>query len=171
MKFIFLDVDGVLNNIHTERCNPSGFTGISRKLVKNLASVIRATEAIIILTSDWKIGWESFDFCCSEDAKYLNTELAKEGLKISGKTYDNHVYDQYFEDRGKGIKTLLSNQKNVESYVVIDDHVFSDFDEDILNRLVKTDANKGFMEEDAGRAIEILSQPCVEKKGNANEHI
>ena len=98
MKFIFLDVDGVLNNIHTERCNPSGFTGISRKLVKNLASVIRATEAIIILTSDWKIGWESFDFCCSEDAKYLNTELAKEGLKISGKTYDNHVYDQYFED-------------------------------------------------------------------------
>lgn len=171
MKYVFLDVDGVLNNIYTESRTPCGYLGISRKLVKNLASVIRATDAIIILISDWKIGWESFDFCCSDDAKYLNAELAKERLRILGKTYDNHVYDQYFEDRGKGIKSFLINQKNVESFVVIDDHIFSDFDEDILNRLVKTDTNKGFTEEDAGRAIEILSQPCVEKKGNANGHI
>lgn len=171
MKYVFLDVDGVLNNIHTERCTPSGFTGVSRKLVKNLASVIRATDAIIILTSDWKTGWEAFDFCCSDDAKYLNKELAKEGLKIYGKTYDNHIYDQYFEDRGKGIKKFLSNQKNVESYVVLDDHTFADFDEDIMNRLVKTDTNKGFTEEDAERAIEILSQPCVEKEKNADGHI
>ena len=166
MKYVFLDVDGVLNNVHTEKCTPSGFTGVSRKLVKNLASVIRATDAIIILTSDWKIGWESFDFCCSDDAKYLNKELSKECLKIYGKTYDNHVYDQYFEDRGKGIKAFLSNQSNVESYVVIDDHIFADFDEGIMHRLVKTDSSIGFSEADAERAKEVLSQLCVEHVGN-----
>ncbi len=160
MKFLFLDVDGVLNNIHTEDTAPSGCLGVSRRLIRNLADIIEKTGAIIILTSDWKIGWESFDFCCSNDAKYLNKKLSKEKIRITGKTYDEHIYDRFFEDRGKGIKRFLSQQINVESYVVIDDHVFLDFDEDIKSRLVKTDASVGLTEEDVERAIEILSQSC-----------
>ena len=160
MKFLFLDVDGVLNNIHTEDSAPSGCLGVSRNLIRNLAEIIEKTGAVIILTSDWKVGWESFDFCCSDDAKYLNKKLSKEKIRITGKTYDEHIYDQFFEDRGKGIKRFLSQQINVESYVVIDDHVFLDFDEDIKSRLVKTDASVGLTEEDVERAIEILSQSC-----------
>ena len=160
MKYVFLDVDGVLNNIHTDDSAPSGCLGVSRKLIRNLADIIEKTGAVIILTSDWKIGWEAFDFCCSEDARYLNEKLSKERIRITGKTYDEHVYDQFFEDRGKGIKRFLSQQINVESYVVIDDHIFSDFDEEIKSRLIQTDSREGLTKEDAERAIEILSQPC-----------
>ena len=158
MKYIFLDVDGVLNNVHTTENTPSGFVGVSRKLVKNLAEIIKTTEAKIVLISDWKIGWEAFDFCCTEDAKYLNMKLAQEGLRIYAKTYDEHVYDRFFEDRGKGIKRFLAEQKKVDGYVVIDDHVFSDFDEEIKNRLIQTDSQVGLSEQDVKRAIEILQK-------------
>ena len=111
MKLLFLDVDGVLNNATTKAGAPSGCTGIEDKLVKNLAKIIEQTQAKIILTSDWKIEWEEFDFCCSEDAKYLNRKLKKYGLKILSKTYDEHVYDRFFEDRGKGIHKFMDKVK------------------------------------------------------------
>ena len=101
MKLIFLDIDGVLNNENSKSCAPSGCTGIDDKLTNKLTHIIEATDAKIVLTSDWKIGWESFDIYCSEDAKYLNSKLKKYGLYISAKTYDDHVYDRFFEDRGK----------------------------------------------------------------------
>ena len=128
MKLIFMDVDGVLNNSETAARAPSGNTGIEDKLVQKLAHIVGETDAKIILTSDWKIEWEEFEFCCSEDAKYLNRKLKKQGIKITSKTYDEHVYDTYFEDRGKGIHKFLDKVQNLETYVVIDDHIFTDFE-------------------------------------------
>ena len=101
MKIIFLDVDGVLNNENTKASAPSGCMGVDDKLTSILAQIVMETDAKIVLTSDWKIGWESFDIYCLEDAKYLNRKLKKYGLKISSKTYDDHVYDRFFEDRGE----------------------------------------------------------------------
>ena len=40
MKYVFLDVDGVLNNVNTDDMNPSGYTGVSMKLVRNLAKIV-----------------------------------------------------------------------------------------------------------------------------------
>ena len=157
MKLLFLDVDGVLNNATTKAGAPSGCAGIEDKLVKNLAKIIEQTQAKIILTSDWKIEWEEFDFCCSEDAKYLNRKLKKHGLKILSKTYDEHVYDCFFEDRGKGIHKFMDKVKELEAYVVIDDHCFFDFDEDIKKHLVLTDYNVGLTEKDVEKAVKILN--------------
>ena len=157
MKLIFLDIDGVLNNSETAARAPSGNTGIEDKLVQKLAHIVGETDAKIILTSDWKIEWEEFEFCCSEDAKYLNRKLKKQGIKITSKTYDEHVYDTYFEDRGKGIHKFLKKIQNLETYVVIDDHTFSDFDEEIRAHLVLTDYSKGLTDEDAEKAIRLLN--------------
>jgi hypothetical protein len=96
MKLIFLDIDGVLNNENTKASAPSGCMGIEDKLITKLEHIIAETDAKIILTSDWKIEWEEFEFCCSEDAKYLNRKLKEQGIKITSKTYDEHVYDTCF---------------------------------------------------------------------------
>ena len=158
MKIIFLDVDGVLNNENTKASAPSGCMGVEDKLISKLVKIVTETDAKIVLTSDWKIGWESFDIYCSEDAKYLNRKLKKYGLKISAKTYDDHVYDRFFEDRGKGIHKFLEKVQNVESYVVIDDHTFTDFDDEIMAHLVLTDYKTGLTDEDAVKVISVLNR-------------
>ncbi len=157
MKLIFLDIDGVLNYENTKSISPNGCTGIDDELTSRLAHIIAKTDAKIVLTSDWKIGWESFEIYCSEDAKYLNRKLKKYGLKISAKTYDDHVYDRFFEDRGKGIHKFLEKVQNVETYVVIDDHTFTDFDDEIMSHIVLTDYKTGLTDEDATKVISILN--------------
>ena len=158
MKIIFLDVDGVLNNENTKASAPSGCMGVEDKLISKLVKIVTETDAKIVLTSDWKIGWESFDIYCSEDAKYLNRKLKKYGLKISAKTYDDHVYDRFFEDRGKGIHKFLEKVQNVESYVVIDDHTFTDFDDEIMSHLVLTDYKTGITDEDVAKVISVFNR-------------
>lgn len=164
MKLLFLDIDGVLNNEKSQTCAPSGCTGIDDKLTKRLARIIEETDALIILTSDWKIGWESFDVDCSEDAKYLNRKLKRFGLKISAKTYDYYVYDLFFEDRGKGIHKYLEKVNNVESYVVIDDHTFTDFDIEIMEHLVLTDCKEGLTDSDVEKSICLLNKNNMDSK-------
>ena len=83
--------------------------------------------------------------------------LAKEGLQIVGKTYDDHVVDPFLQDRGKGIRRYLDALENAEGYVVLDDHVFADFDEEIRNHLIKTNSFEGLLVEKAEQAIELLN--------------
>ncbi len=156
MKYIFLDVDGVLNNANTTDSNPSGYMGVSMKLVRNLAKIVTATNAKNILTSDWKYGWSEFGFCCDEDVTYLIGKLKKCNLKIHGRTYDDKTEDHFFTDRGAGIRRYLRSQSDVESYVILDDHVFADFDQEQKKHLVHTDALKGLTDGDVEKAIKIL---------------
>ena len=163
MKVIFLDVDGVLNRAKTKEKTPGGYTGIESELVKNLAKIVNETKAILILTSDWKLGWEAVSLCCSEDAKYLNSKLEEEGLRIVGKTYDEHIYDPYLRDRGKGIRRFLDAlEEAAEGYVVLDDHIFEDYDKEMRRHLIKTNSIRGLTSEDAERAIEVLKGKLLE---------
>lgn len=41
--------------------------------------------------------------------------------------------------RGKEIKQWLSEHKDIEDYVLLDDEIFKDFDEEILSHLIKMD--------------------------------
>ena len=95
MKLIFLDVDGVLNRVQTKTQAPSGCTGIETELVKNLAKIVNETNALIILTSDWKVEWETVSFCCSEDVMDHWTisgwKCKKDGMKTNLSM--NHVYN------------------------------------------------------------------------------
>ena len=156
MKFIFLDVDGVLNNSNTRDSNPSGYVGVSMKLVRNLAKIVNCTGAKLILTSDWKHGWSEFRFCCDDDIIYLLDKLKKCGLKIYNRTYDEKLEDYFFTDRGAGIRHYLESRDDVEAYVIIDDHVFADFDKEQKEHFIHTDSDKGLTDDDVLRAIEIL---------------
>ena len=156
MKYIFLDVDGVLNNENTKESNPSGYAGVSMKLVHNLAKIVKATDAKIILTSDWKHGWSEIRFCCDDDIVYLMEKLKKCGLMIHNRTYDEKIEDHFFTDRGAGIRHFWEAHNDVEGYVIIDDHLFSDFDAEQKAHFIHTDSKKGLTEDDVNRVIDVL---------------
>ena len=65
-KIIALDIDGVLNCDTTKARSPSGYIGVSDKLIKRLKKIVDDTGAKIVLSSDWRIDREE-----SKDFRYL----------------------------------------------------------------------------------------------------
>ena len=155
-RYIFLDIDGVLNNIHTDSVTPKGYTGISGKLVQRLAGIVKGTGAKVVLTSDWKYGWKRNPSLCEEDAAYLNERLSKYRVHIYDRTYDEKIFDEFYTDRGVGIYRFMEKNADCENYVILDDHIFADYDEQLRKHLVLTDPEKGLTEEDAQKACDIL---------------
>ena len=150
MKVIFLDVDGVLNY---EGCTFScgRYVGVDPAKIKLLNHIVDETNAIIVLTSTWKMDWEPI----LKDQQtplgnYLDRELRKGGLKIRDKTWD------YPPARGEGIKRWIK-ERPVESFVILDDCVFDYEREGITDRFVHTRWKDGLTEEDAQKAITILN--------------
>lgn len=157
MKIIFLDIDGVLNaEKEIVELTPMGYRGLDDRLIKNLKLAVDKTDAKIVLTSTWKVEWKADKRKCGKDSLYLIRKFETYGLKIVGKTIDNCVYDPFYEHRGEGIKAYLLGRNDIENYVIIDDNVFSDFDDEIKKHLVKTNSDNGLTYEKANEVINIL---------------
>ena len=148
MKVIMLDIDGVCNCDTTNAVAPSGCTGISDKHIKRLKKIVDATGARVVLSSDWKMANE-------KDYHYLTQKLWYRGkIRIISQT-PNISWDR----RGHEIREWLrSNDDIVESYVVLDDTIFDDFDIDgFRDHVIITDAANGLTDDDVSRAIKILN--------------
>ena len=158
MIYLFLDVDGVLNNDETkERC--MGFTGIDPHKVQLLRHIIDMTGAEIVLTSTWKYGWEPLNKQMNDEfANYLDEVLAAEGLEVIDKTDDQGM------DRGAGIINWLA-QHPADAWVVLDDIFFNDFKSTGVDKhLVLTADNEGLdglTQELADQAINMLQEQGV----------
>lgn len=153
--FIFLDVDGVLNAtklialLHDiqptqfKELSPNGYTGVEQKYIQVLKDIVVAYESkgyevSIILSSDWKDGFEFHRTSegmevlydeCDEDAQYLIDNLAEQGLYITDKTPDVSVK----RARGQEIIAWLNAHdmdESYENYLILDDNEF-DFTEHI----------------------------------------
>lgn len=145
MKIIFLDIDGVLNSDEFFASNHEEvkkfkydlndtYMLLKRQLMdidynklNILKEVIQATDCKVVITSSWKK---------LKIFPYVMGELIYEGIPIIGVTHD-HGYD-----RGTGIKKYLL-EHNVSNYVILDDDIFDDYDEEIMNKLVKTNFFNG----------------------------
>ena len=167
IKAVFLDIDGVLNNFNKDkkirsksRCG--NLLGIDKDKVQKLARIVNQTDAEIILTSTWKMGWEphrKYYYApvvngYNYHAKYLDTHLQKKGnLTIKDKTRESDLID-----RGMGIRMYLRAHPEIRYWVVLDDEIFPDFKErGIFPHLVKTDSLIGLTDADADAAIKILN--------------
>ena len=151
MKYIFLDCDGVLNNInYTKKCyTKNGHKPMSMYCVpfdpynlKNLAKLVRKTKANIVLTSTWRLD--------KEHIAVLKARLAEYGLRI----YD--MTDNINMIKGAEITEWLKQHKDIENYVVIDDEEYnlSNFIDN--KHLVIVDSNYGLTFGDRIKAIEKL---------------
>lgn len=151
MKYIFLDIDGVLNCGDTkERC--CEFVGIDPHKVAHLKYIVDATGAQIVLTSTWKYEWHQIHKIMNDAmANYLDKALSDAGLVAIAKTDDDGF------DRGAGIIEYLQ-QNPADAWVVLDDMIFPDFERlGICEHLVLTNFDDdGLTQELARQAIEIL---------------
>lgn len=149
--FIFLDVDGVLNTTNqiallreinlTKELSPNGYTGVEQKYIQVLKDIVttyesKGYEVSIILSSDWKDGFEFHRTSegmeilydeCDEDAQYLIDNLTEQGLYITDKTPDISAGWA----RGQEIIAWLNAHdmdEAYENYLILDDNTF-DFTE------------------------------------------
>lgn len=149
MKVIFLDVDGVLNNRFTRARSPQGFIGIMDSKVKLVAKIADETDAIIVLSTDWRLMDDD-----DPDYIYLKKKLDKQGLCAFDKTPDINRFE-----RGREIAAWLDAHENVEQYVVLDDIVFHDFNYyDLHHNCVITDPDDGITQTEVEEAIKILNR-------------
>lgn len=156
-KFIFLDIDGVLNSeqFYEEKTQKERFeelwkefeddiaymlSNIDLKAVELLNKLTDATKAKIVVSSSWRR--------CS----YLQDIFNYAGIKepIFGKT-------PYLDSRYRGgeISEWLKDIKEPYKYVILDDD--NDVLEEQLNNLVQTDWKEGLTDKDINKAIKILS--------------
>ncbi len=144
MKVIFLDVDGVLNNVAAFEAarGRNGTDVLSRECVERCNQLVARTGARIVLSSTWRL------------IKDFRGILRDGGLRAS-------IIDRtpYFTDgdrrRGAEIADWLRrNGGDVARYVILDDD--SDMLEEQLPYFVQTTFELGLTDEHVERAVAIL---------------
>ncbi len=156
-RVVFLDIDGVLNTPYSLNycCD---YIGIDDDKVWRLCKIVRRTDALIVLVSDWKRGWYRDIKMKSQQeptATYLEKKLAKFGLEITDKTKDKSG-SAYFS-RGEGVVEYIKNN-DVLSFAILDDSQF-DYDScDLKDHFVKMDPQVGLTNKDVEKTCRILLQ-------------
>ena len=154
MKVIFLDIDGVLNCRSTTECCGL-WVGIDDDKLQRLRRIVEATQAVIVLTSTWKIDWYKDEKDKQDQlARYLDEKMNTIGLQIIDKTED-----RWF-DRGAGVLRWMA-ERSVEAFVILDDEPFEYAELGLMERLIQTVESAddgGLQEEHVQRAIEFLNQ-------------
>jgi hypothetical protein len=102
----------------------------------------------------------------SKEADYLYDVLNEFGIKLFGKTPDysteeTRKYRTFSKVKAKEIKAWLNEHEDVESFVVLDDLNLNDAEID--RRTIRTNYMTGLTEEDASRAIVMLTHTGMEK--------
>lgn len=145
-KFLFLDIDGVLNT--DSQLKENGIIFIDNKKIKILKYIIDKTDANIVLSSDWRINNESLSF--------ITNALNKYDLKIFSVTKQ-----MIFGYRDAEIKLWLKENigKNEEensnsSFAIIDDCPLAE----IKGHFFKTFSNIGLTKDIAENIISFLNK-------------
>lgn len=158
-KYIFLDIDGVLNSMDWFKQNKgvAGHTEINPDKVKMLKEIVDCTGAQIILSSTWRSLAAHEDKPEHEMYTYLKTSLKKFGLSISGHTPCMQ------QNRPQEIKAWLENNINEgDRYVSLDDdYSYEAYRQyGIEECLVKTsfyEPDGGLRKEHVEKAVKILN--------------
>lgn len=158
-KYIFLDVDGVLNSREWFEHNRgvTGFTEINPDKVRLLKEIVGRTGAKIILSSTWR----SLSTCDDEPGRTMYTYLIN-SLKEFGLSISDHTPDIQ-QNRPQEIKVWLENNiTESDRYVSLDDdYSYEAYKECGIEKcLVKTsfyEPDGGLRREHVEKAIKILN--------------
>ena len=164
MKVIFLDMDGVLNyldffiKINNNRLNYNKLLKefdykLQRKLLEIdinklylLKEICDVTKSYVVVTSSWR-----------KLSIYPHVEdyLINFGIPIIGTT-------KHLGERGIEIKSYLKTHPEINNYIIIDDDIFPDFDEELLYHLIHTNFyNEGLDEDNYNDAIYKLNKKNI----------
>lgn len=142
MKVIFVDVDGVLNSDDFID-SVKGSQDIDIKTIRLLKNAVNKTGAKIVMDTSFR---------------YTKSFLkVQEMLLQNGILFDKTPFID--NERGKEIKQYLAEHKDIEDYILLDDVIFPDFDDELLEHLIKMDdtnsrgIGKGLQEKDVEEII------------------
>lgn len=155
MRIIFLDIDGVLNNICTTEYFQGGL-GIDDENLQNFALFFEKSnkkeETRLVLSSSWRI--DKYN-TAPNSYTYLEDKLSQYNIKIDSIT----PIETMSLNRGKEIARWLDDHKDLDisSFIIIDDYCFRDFITYSLQAsLLKITFKKGFVKKDISRALKLL---------------
>ncbi len=133
MRYVFLDVDGVLNNQYTKNDKDKGYVyrlaaldfyniSILKEFLDKLYEKYGKDDIKLILSSSWRDNGMTYNPLSLRGI--LDTYLAKWDISI-----DEELPELPFEyNRGAEICSYLkSKQSKLEGYLVLDDHFFDDY--------------------------------------------
>lgn len=161
MRILFLDIDGVLNTQkylkevwdkkkrdHVDLDDLDSLANhkmldIDMNKLKLLKEIVDECDLSVVITSSWKR---------LTVYPLVEKRLIELGIPVVGVTIDN------MDNRGQGIKNYIKKY-NIKEYIVLDDDIFYDYDEEILKRLVKTSFYEdGLDEEKKEEAIRLIKK-------------
>ena len=158
MKVIFLDIDGVVNSIYSRsRCQ--GYIGIDDDKVILLKQIVDATDARIVLSSTWRLGYNKAGHHLEKMGDYLKKKLAKQGLFVYDVTPD---FGRRGWLRGEEILDWLVKHPDVDKYLILDDeeYDFYNIGHEITDYWIQTEYYSdfgGLQDEHVRKAIEMLN--------------
>ena len=125
VKVIFVDVDGVLNSDDFID-SVKGKQDIDIKTILLLKRAIDETGAKIVMDTSFRY---------TQSFLKVQEMLLQNGIMFEKTPFIDN-------ERGKEVKQYLAENKDIEDYVLLDDDIFPDFDEEILRHLIKMDDTK-----------------------------
>lgn len=173
MYYIFLDVDGVLNQSSTKEKlrAPSmpiaSFKGIDPRNLEIFAELVATLKSkyhniSVVLSSSWRYDTDREG---NRADNVFRNELVKQLARIRV-TLDADTPIISNSRRGLEIATYLASLDELpEGYVVLDDMVFADFSAlHVMRHLVQTDYYRGLTEKHIRIADRILSSGLTDKE-------
>lgn len=159
MKLLFLDFDGVLNDLVTKHVMTEAIQNdellnaaeqIDHDKVMRLNRIIAATGAYVVFTTSWTNA-RSFTFLC----RVLRFR-GFEGFILGAIEHIGRVQEKFYE-RADEIEHWLKHVPGVTSYVILDDFPMYQLSE----RHVRSTSEFGLQDDHVEAAIEILNRPLV----------
>lgn len=152
MKVIFLDFDGVITTYDSK-------WKIDMNNIKIINDICDKTNAKIVVTSSWRIGYRG-------DVLAFNGYLTQYIIEHNYLDNVQDIFDKFIGNivgmtdsvgtcRGNEIKSYMSEHPEVENYVILDDD--SDMCDYQLFNFVQTDTYEGITERDAKLCVDILN--------------
>lgn len=122
MKIIFLDIDGVLNSNFTDEYTKSGSLFVDDDKVRLLKKLIDETNAKVVLSSTWRVGWNHLQLGVESQLMHdfveLRDKLWEHGIELYDRTI---ILDAFMRRRGEEIQAYLDNHDDIDGYVILDD--------------------------------------------------
>lgn len=163
MKVIFLDIDGVLNSDeYIDSIKGKEMTAeneIDMEKVRLLEQAINQTGARVVLTASGRY---------AQVGRYLRKVLSQMAIFTDATPYMNNI-------RGLEIKEWLSQNNDVEDFVILDDEIFESYDEELLSKLIKIsngngrNLGEGLLQKDVDEIVNRLGKNIAQEKFNENE--
>ena len=148
-KFIFLDVDGVLNDEATLMQD----SDINPDHVKRLRQIVESTGAKIVLSSSWRIGFNDKMEARGPISKTLFDALKKENLTLFAKTVELRS-----NSRSEEIEVFLKENK-CDNFVILDDEDWDfEWKTFLRHNFVHTTFKNGLTDANVENAIRILNR-------------